>query len=161
MGKRILILASTLVATVLFANSADAKCPAGYRQIGPLCAKMPDANPIRDHRCPASQGGNCVGPEPDPVVPPPPRPPKHPLPPPISTQPPIVTEPDPISPPQTDDQITCDEGRRIVKHSGFRHVEAIDCDAPVFKYTAKKHGHRVLVSVKDDGQIIKVINNDN
>lgn len=160
MGKRVFILASTLVATVLFANSAEAKCPAGYKQIGPLCAKMPDANPIRDHRCPASQGGNCVGPEPDPVVPPQPQPPKRPLPP-ISTDPPIVTQPEPTPPPQSDEQITCEEGRRIVKHSGFRHVEAIDCDAPVFKYTAKKHGHRVLVSVKDDGQIIKVINNDN
>ena len=124
MKSRLFIAASTFLVAFVVTTAAEAKCPPGTIKVGPLCSIIPNNNPIRDHRCPASQGGNCVGPERDPVVPPPPRPPtKHPLPPqddpqpsPIN-QPPKDANPDPVpqpNPPVPDDgdKISCKEGRR-------------------------------------------------
>ena len=175
MKSRLFIAAATLLATFAATTVAQAKCPPGSIKIGNACTIIPNNNPIRDNRCPASQGGNCVGPERDPVVPPPPRPPiKHPLPPTDDPQPapinnpPKDANPDPTpqpepQPPAPDDgdKITCKEGRRIVKNEGYRKVFAIDCDAPVYKYLAKKDHHRFIVKVNDDGDIIDEIDTDN
>jgi hypothetical protein len=53
--------------------------------------------------------------------------------------------------------ISCREGRAIVRHSGFRHVRAIDCSGDVFSYTAdSRRGGRATVIVNMDGEIVRV-----
>jgi hypothetical protein len=90
-------------------------------------------------------------------------------PPPVQTEPPrIPTEP-PHRRPHHDnpyehdwdyvDQygISCQEGRSIVRHSGFRHVRATDCSGDVYSYTAdSRRGGRATVLVNMDGEIIRV-----
>lgn len=58
----------------------------------------------------------------------------------------------------SNDGISCDEGRNIVRHSGFRKVRAIDCSNDVFSYSAKKLDQRVKVYVNADGNIVHVSN---
>lgn len=52
--------------------------------------------------------------------------------------------------------ISCGEGKRIVRWSGFRKVRAVDCDRPGYKYTAWKHGRKYLVRVNGAGAITHV-----
>ena len=52
--------------------------------------------------------------------------------------------------------ISCNKGRKIVKWAGFHHVSAYDCSAPVYGYTAKKHGKTFKVKVNFEGDIISV-----
>lgn len=52
--------------------------------------------------------------------------------------------------------ISCGEGKRIVRWSGFREVRAVDCDRPGYKYTAWKHGRKYLVRVNGAGAITHV-----
>ncbi len=56
------------------------------------------------------------------------------------------------------DGISCDEGRGIVRHSGFRKVRAMDCSSDVFTYSAKKYDQPVKVFVNMDGNIVHVSN---
>lgn len=52
--------------------------------------------------------------------------------------------------------ISCHKGRKIVKWNGFHNVNAFDCSAPVYRYTAWKFGNKYRVSVNMNGNIIKV-----
>lgn len=56
-----------------------------------------------------------------------------------------------------DDRITCNEGRRVVRRAGFRHVRAIDCRGRTFAYVGKRHGDRFVVRVSSrSGRIVDV-----
>jgi hypothetical protein len=52
--------------------------------------------------------------------------------------------------------ISCGKGAKIVDHSGFRRVRAIDCSLPSYKYTAWRNAHKFVVSVNRYGNIYKV-----
>ncbi len=54
------------------------------------------------------------------------------------------------------DGITCKMGRKIVSRSGFRDVQALDCDGPGYRYSAWKHGREYVVRVNDEGEITRV-----
>ena len=47
-------------------------------------------------------------------------------------------------------------GRKIVSRSGFRDVQALDCDGPGYRYSAWKHGREYVVRVNDEGEITRV-----
>lgn len=55
-----------------------------------------------------------------------------------------------------DDGISCREGRMIVIEAGFRDVRPVDCDGPGYRYTARRHGHKFVVRVNEDGDITRV-----
>jgi opacity protein-like surface antigen len=55
-----------------------------------------------------------------------------------------------------DFRISCGRGSRVVRRAGFRNVEAYDCSAPVFGYTAMRHGDLFKVKVNSRGNIISV-----
>ena len=87
MFKKSMLIAAMLITSSAAFGSANARSPIigcdPTTAPGGVCVvDHQPAPPIRDHRCPASQGGNCVGPEPAviqclvapcPVIPPPPR----------------------------------------------------------------------------------------
>jgi hypothetical protein len=53
--------------------------------------------------------------------------------------------------------ISCKQGSSIVRHQGFRHVRALDCNGPVYTYSGMKSrysGARIQVNV--NGQIVSV-----
>lgn len=52
--------------------------------------------------------------------------------------------------------ISCHKGKRIVRWAGFKHVQPIDCGAPVYQYKAWKFGNPYRVRVNMAGDIIKV-----
>ena len=52
--------------------------------------------------------------------------------------------------------ITCGQGRRIVDRAGFYKVRPLDCDGPNFRYSARRDGLRYIVSVDEDGDIVRV-----
>jgi hypothetical protein len=132
------------------------------------------ARDIRDHRnaCNVLDPANCRDHRgPDVVIPPPPAPAG-----PIVVVDPVPFPRPPIEPPHRphhpqhpnpwadngDDEdsydgITCGEGRRIVKHSGFKNVKALDCSGEIYKYKAfnRKHGP-ATVFVNMDGDIVRV-----
>ena len=55
-----------------------------------------------------------------------------------------------------DHGISCGKGRRIVDHSGFNNVRAIDCNGSNYRYSAWKKGHRYVVRVNRDGDITRI-----
>ena len=52
--------------------------------------------------------------------------------------------------------ITCKMGRKIVSRSGFRDVQALDCDGPGYRYSAWKRGREYVVRVNDEGVITRI-----
>lgn len=52
--------------------------------------------------------------------------------------------------------IGCGVGANIVRGSGFRGVQAVDCRAPVYTYEGFKRGRAFDVSVNTRGQIVQV-----
>ena len=55
-----------------------------------------------------------------------------------------------------DGNISCGEGRSIVRHHGFRKVHAVDCSGDTYTYTGKKHGEMMDIEVSLDGHIVDV-----
>ena len=55
-----------------------------------------------------------------------------------------------------DGNISCGEGRNIVRHHGFRKVHAVDCSGDTYTYTGKKHGEMMDIEVSLDGHILDV-----
>jgi hypothetical protein len=178
MFKKSIFIAAMLIVSSAAFNTAEA----GRRVIGCDPTNAPGgvcvvdhqpAPPIRDHRCPASQGGNCVGPEPAviqclvapcPVIPPPPRQPTqcndprlcdnfgNPRPP----RRPVVVIIDPIDMGPAHYRISCREGRNIVRHRGFRRVHPIDCSGNEFTYEGQRRGRLFEISVNLNGNIVSV-----
>jgi hypothetical protein len=54
------------------------------------------------------------------------------------------------------DRMSCRGGQRVVRSAGFHGVEAYDCGAPNYGYTAWKHGDLFRVRVNYSGDIISV-----
>jgi hypothetical protein len=53
--------------------------------------------------------------------------------------------------------ISCEDGRDLVRDSGFRKVRAIDCDGKRYSYKARQHGDTFIVKVsRRSGNIISV-----
>jgi hypothetical protein len=53
--------------------------------------------------------------------------------------------------------ISCGEGRRLVRGSGFRNVSAFDCDGRTYGYTAWRRGEMYRVTVDSyRGNIVRV-----
>jgi hypothetical protein len=53
--------------------------------------------------------------------------------------------------------ISCGEGRRLVRGSGFRNVSAFDCDGRTYGYTAWRRGEMYRVVVDSyRGRIVRV-----
>jgi hypothetical protein len=124
-----------------------------------LSVSQASAGEVRDHRQCQKFDPNCRDHRgPVIVVPPPP----------VSQPPIVVIDPirprPPIEPPHHtspwDDQdeyrISCGEGRRIVRQSGFRRVRAIDCSGNTYRYNASSRDGRVTVLVNMDGDIVRV-----
>ena len=44
-------------------------------------------------------------------------------------------------------RISCNEARRIVRQSGFRHVMTRECEGRTYTFTALRRGHQILVFV--------------
>jgi hypothetical protein len=178
MFKRTFFFATLLVISSAIFNTAEAKRPITFcdptHAPGGVCVVDHQPGPdIRDHRCPASQGGNCVGPEPQvvqclvapcpPVYTPPPRAadcndpricdtfgpmtPPH--------RPPVVIV-DPYDPSHGGFGISCRTGRNIVRQHGFRHVHVIDCSGNEYSYEGRKHGEQFEITVSVMGQIVSV-----
>jgi hypothetical protein len=157
--KSMLIAAMFILSTATF-SSANAErrvigCDPTNAPGGVCVVGHQPARPIRDHRCPASQGGNCVGPEPAVIQCNDPRlcdnfghtrPPG---------QPPIIIV-DPINTDTGHFGISCRDGRNIVKQRGFRRVHAVDCSGDTFSYEGKKHGELYEISVNMRGDIVSV-----
>jgi hypothetical protein len=59
-----------------------------------------------------------------------------------------------------DRQMSCRYGKQVVRDAGFRGVEAYDCSAPTYGYTAWKRGSTFKVRVNYDGEIVSVRNID-
>jgi hypothetical protein len=59
-----------------------------------------------------------------------------------------------------DRQMSCRYGKQVLRDSGFRGVEAYDCSAPTYGYTAWKRGSYFKVRVNYDGEIVSVRNID-
>ena len=64
---------------------------------------------------------------------------------------------EPVHPIYAPSKISCHQGKKSVRWSGFRSVQAIDCHGPTYRYNARKGGtfYRVTVSAFS-GQIVKV-----
>ena len=43
--------------------------------------------------------------------------------------------------------ISCNEGRRIIRQNGYRNVRAIDCQGPRYTYRATRNGRNVTLSL--------------
>jgi hypothetical protein len=179
MFKRSMLFATFLIISSATFNAAEAKhfvnvCDPSNAP-GGVCVSGQQPGPdIRDHRCPASQGGNCVGPEPHVVQcftapcppiywPTPPQPtecndpricdnfgPKKP-----PHRGPIVIV-DPYDPDRGGLGISCRTGRNIVRQAGFRRVHVIDCSGNTFSYEGRKHGQFYEINVSVTGQIVSV-----
>jgi hypothetical protein len=55
-----------------------------------------------------------------------------------------------------EDQITCREGRRIVRRAGYYRVQTISCYGDIYRYTAVRRGFMWRVSVDSDtGDIVR------
>jgi hypothetical protein len=53
--------------------------------------------------------------------------------------------------------ISCEEGRDMVRDSGFRKVRSLDCDGPRYSYRARRGGDTFIVRVSSrSGNIISV-----
>ena len=53
--------------------------------------------------------------------------------------------------------ISCGEGRRIVRHAGFRRVRTLDCRGRTFAYSGWRHGDRYIVRLsRRSGRIVDV-----
>ena len=52
--------------------------------------------------------------------------------------------------------ISCGKGAKIVKWSGFKSVNAVDCSKPVYQYHARKGWDWYRVKVNMNGNIISV-----
>lgn len=50
----------------------------------------------------------------------------------------------------------CRSGARVVRSAGFNNIEAYDCSAPTFGYSAWKHGDLFKVRVSSEGDIVSV-----
>ncbi len=55
-----------------------------------------------------------------------------------------------------DDQISCSEGRQIVRNRGFRQVRPVKCVGSIFKYRALKRG--TSWSVRVDSYSGRIVN---
>ncbi len=55
-----------------------------------------------------------------------------------------------------DDGMSCRTGKRVVRSAGFNEVDAYDCSAPTYGYTAWKHGDMFKVRVNYQGDIVSV-----
>ena len=54
------------------------------------------------------------------------------------------------------ERISCWEGRRIVRHAGYRGVKTIKCYGEVYRYRGWRRGHQWRVAVDaDTGRIIR------
>ncbi len=54
------------------------------------------------------------------------------------------------------DRISCWEGRRIVRHAGYRGVQTIKCYGNIYRYRGWRRGHQWRVSVDaDTGRIVR------
>jgi hypothetical protein len=57
---------------------------------------------------------------------------------------------------EDDDQITCSEGRRIVRRAGYRGVRTISCYGDIYRYSGVRGGFVWRVSVDSDtGDIVR------
>jgi len=54
------------------------------------------------------------------------------------------------------DRSSCREGASAVRDAGFRSVDAYDCSAPTYGYTAYRHGDLFKVRVNTSGDIVSV-----
>ena len=175
--KSIFIAAMLIISSATFSSANAERRVTGCDPTnapGGVCVvdRQPDKN-VRDHRCPASQGGNCVGPEPAviqclvapcTVIPPPPRHPTqcndprlcdnfgNPRPP---RRPPVVII-DPIDMGPAHYRISCREGRNIVRHRGFRRVHPIDCNGNEYSYEGQRRGRLFEISVNLNGDIVSI-----
>lgn len=52
--------------------------------------------------------------------------------------------------------VTCNEGRQILYNRGYRNVNARDCHAPRYSFTAWRNGHQYLVRVTSQGAVNQV-----
>jgi hypothetical protein len=59
-----------------------------------------------------------------------------------------------------DREMSCRYGKQIVRDAGFRGVDAYDCSAPTYGYTAWKRGEYFKVRVNYQGEIVSVRNID-
>jgi hypothetical protein len=53
-------------------------------------------------------------------------------------------------------RLSCRGGKNVLRDAGFRDVEAYDCSAPTFGYSAWKHGDLFKVRVTSSGDIVSV-----
>ena len=119
----------------------------------------------RDHRCPASQGGNCVGPEPVVVVPPPPQQddcnpqfcdtfgPHDPK---LNPHPRLGVIVDPINMGSDAYGISCSQGRKILRRHGYYHVHAVDCSGDMYSYEATRNDEILMVDLDMAGNITEL-----
>jgi len=57
---------------------------------------------------------------------------------------------------EDDDQITCSEGRRVVRRAGYRAVRTISCEGDIYRYRAVRGGFLWRISVDSDtGDIVR------
>jgi hypothetical protein len=57
---------------------------------------------------------------------------------------------------EDEDQITCSEGRRIVRRAGYRAVRTISCAGDIYRYGAVRGGFLWRISVDSDtGDIVR------
>jgi hypothetical protein len=57
---------------------------------------------------------------------------------------------------EEDHGISCKAGKRVVRSAGFRDVQAYDCSAPTYGYSAWRHGDLFKVRLNSEGDIISV-----
>lgn len=68
---------------------------------------------------------------------------------------PVYAEPD-YGYYQEDYGVSCGQGRRIVRNSGFYNVQTIECDGQNFKYEAERRGRTYIVKLDSrTGEIIQ------
>jgi hypothetical protein len=68
---------------------------------------------------------------------------------------PVYVEPD-YGYYQEDYGVSCGQGRRIVRNSGFYNVQTIECDGQNFKYEAERRGRSYIVKLDSrTGEIIE------
>lgn len=68
---------------------------------------------------------------------------------------PVYVEPD-YGYYQEDYGVSCGQGRRIVRNSGFYNVQTIECDGQNFKYEAERRGRTYIVKLDSrTGEIIQ------
>jgi hypothetical protein len=73
---------------------------------------------------------------------------------------PVYVEPDDGYDGYGDDEesyrLSCSEGRRVVRNSGFRDVRAVECDGQNYKYTGYRRGDTWIVMIDSrTGEIIR------